>query len=132
MNVNYRPISRDAIAGLFARESERFAAANPKSRALAERAAAHMPNGVPMHWMTDWATPFALFVASASGASLRDADGHEYADFCLGDTGTMYGHVPPAVASAPHAAHARARLPRRPCIRAYIRHHRSHREIAHA
>ena len=32
--------------------------------------------------------------------TLRDADGHEYADFCLGDTGTMFGHVPPAVARA--------------------------------
>ena len=100
MSINYRPIPRPAIAGLFARETERFAAANPKSRALAERAAVHMPNGVPMHWMTDWATPFALFVASAAGASLRDADGHDYADFCLGDTGTMFGHVPPAVARA--------------------------------
>jgi len=100
MSVNYRPIQREAIAGLFARETERFAAANPKSHKLAERAAAHMPYGVPMHWMTDWATPFALFVASASAATLRDADGHDYADFCLGDTGTMFGHVPAPVARA--------------------------------
>jgi glutamate-1-semialdehyde 2,1-aminomutase len=100
MTANHRPIPRPAIAAMFQRETERFAAANPASRKLAARASAHMPNGVPMHWMTDWATPFALFVASASGASLRDADGHDYADFCLGDTGTMFGHVPPPVARA--------------------------------
>jgi glutamate-1-semialdehyde 2,1-aminomutase len=100
MSANYRPVPRPAIAAMFAREAERFAQANPISRRLSERAKAHMPNGVPMHWMTDWATPFALFVASASGAMLRDADGHDYVDFCLGDTGTMFGHVPPAVARA--------------------------------
>jgi len=85
---------------MFERETARFASSNPRSRDLASRARAHLPNGVPMHWMTDWATPFALFVASASGASLKDVDGHAYADFCLGDTGTMFGHVPPPVAKA--------------------------------
>jgi glutamate-1-semialdehyde 2,1-aminomutase len=100
MSANLRPIPRPAISRLFERETARFAASNPRSAELAKRASAHLPNGVPMHWMTDWATPFALFVAGASGASLRDVDGHDYADFCLGDTGTMFGHVPPAVARA--------------------------------
>jgi len=45
-----------------------------------------------MHWMLDWGTPFPLFVAAAKGATLTDADGHGYADFCLGDTGAMFGH----------------------------------------
>ena len=100
MSANLRPIPRPAISRMFERETARFAASNPRSAALAKRASAHLPHGVPMHWMTDWATPFALFVAGASGASLRDVDGHDYADFCLGDTGTMFGHVPPAVARA--------------------------------
>jgi glutamate-1-semialdehyde 2,1-aminomutase len=39
-------------------------------------------------------------VESAQGATLRDVDGNEYADFCLGDTGSMFGHSPPAVAEA--------------------------------
>lgn len=98
--ANQRAIAPAAVARLFARETERFAASNPRSRALAERARAHLPDGVPMHWMTDWETPFPLFVASAMGATLTDVDGHEYADFCLGDTGTMFGHVPAAVALA--------------------------------
>jgi glutamate-1-semialdehyde 2,1-aminomutase len=100
MPSNHATIARPAIAGLFARETARFAAANPRSQALAVRARAHLPNAVPMHWMTDWQTPFPLFVAAAAGARLTDVDGHGYDDFCLGDTGTMFGHVPPPVARA--------------------------------
>jgi glutamate-1-semialdehyde 2,1-aminomutase len=55
--------------------------------------------GVPMHWMVDWDTPFPLFVAKAQGALVTDADGNEYIDFCLGDTGAMFGHAPPEVAA---------------------------------
>jgi glutamate-1-semialdehyde 2,1-aminomutase len=44
--------------------------------------------------------PFPFLVAEAHGATLRDVDGNEYADFCLGDTGSMFGHSPPAVAEA--------------------------------
>jgi glutamate-1-semialdehyde 2,1-aminomutase len=39
--------------------------------------------------------------AHAKGARLVDIDGHEYVDFCLGDTGAMAGHAPdPVVAAA--------------------------------
>src|SRR5262249_1750600 len=64
-STNYRSIPRAAIAELFRRETARFAEVNPRSKALAERAKDHLPNAVPMHWMTDWRTPFPLFVASA-------------------------------------------------------------------
>ncbi|MBL9096704.1 MAG: aminotransferase class III-fold pyridoxal phosphate-dependent enzyme, partial [Alphaproteobacteria bacterium] len=53
-----------------------------------------------MHWMADWPTPFPLFVAEANGARFRDVDGNAYVDFCLGDTGTMFGHSPAPVAAA--------------------------------
>ena len=56
--------------------------------------------GVPLHWMNDWATPFALHMAHAKGAHLTDVDGHELADFCLGDTGAMFGHSPDVVVNA--------------------------------
>jgi glutamate-1-semialdehyde 2,1-aminomutase len=39
-------------------------------------------------------------VHEAAGAHLTDVDGHAYADFCLGDTGAMFGHSPPPVARA--------------------------------
>jgi glutamate-1-semialdehyde 2,1-aminomutase len=83
-----------------ARERAHFIDANPHSRDLSERARQHLLFGVPMHWMSDWATPFALHVHEAQGAHLTDVDGHRLADFCLGDTGAMFGHSPPAVARA--------------------------------
>ena len=56
-----------------------------------------------MNWMIKWAGPFPLFVESARGARFTDVDGHEYADFCLGDTGAMAGHGPEATARAVEA-----------------------------
>lgn len=85
---------------LAASERASYAARNPVSAQLAQQAAAHLLFGVPMHWMNDWSTPFALTVDAASGARFRDADGHDYVDFCLGDTGAMFGHAPAPVAAA--------------------------------
>ncbi|SVD07303.1 uncharacterized protein METZ01_LOCUS360157, partial [marine metagenome] len=45
-------------------------------------------------------TPYAMYVASGAGATIIDVDGNEYQDFCLGDTGTMFGHSPPATSQA--------------------------------
>jgi glutamate-1-semialdehyde 2,1-aminomutase len=44
--------------------------------------------------------PWPFVVESARGAVLSDVDGNDYADFCLGDTGSMFGHSPPPVAEA--------------------------------
>jgi glutamate-1-semialdehyde 2,1-aminomutase len=93
-------ISTRALHALLARERATYIARNPKSQALSARAADHLVFGVPLHWMNDWGTPFALQVASAHGAHLTDVDGHTLADFCLGDTGAMFGHAPPAVTAA--------------------------------
>ncbi len=90
----------DAIAKVTARERTRFAAANPKSATLAAQAKTSLFGGVPMHWMADWPTPFPLFVAQANGARFKDVDGHDYVDFCFGDTGAMFGHSPTPVADA--------------------------------
>lgn len=81
-------------------ERARYAAANPRSREQATTSARHLMFGVPLHWMNDWATPFPLQVAQARGARLVDVDGNERVDFCLGDTGAMFGHSPPAVTAA--------------------------------
>ena len=85
---------------LLAQERLTFENRNPLSKALAGRAGKHLMFGVPLHWMNDWGTPFALQVASAQGAQLTDLDGHSLADFCLGDTGAMFGHSPAAVTQA--------------------------------
>ena len=93
-------LDAERIAGLLSAERARFSDANPRSRDLGRRTAAHWLHGVPMHWMADWGTPFPLFVARATGNRITDADGHDLIDFCLGDTGAMFGHSPPAVADA--------------------------------
>ncbi|KVM75997.1 aminotransferase [Burkholderia ubonensis] len=85
---------------LFDRERRAFAEAMPRSRALSAEAAEHLLFGVPLHWMQDWSTPFSLYVKEARGATFTDVDGHRYADFCLGDTGAMFGHAPEPVARA--------------------------------
>ena len=88
----------DASAeAMLAREKALFIQRNPRSKALSEGAARHWLSGVPMHWMVNWDTPFPLFIAKAEGVDLTDADGNAYVDFCLGDTGAMFGHSPPAL-----------------------------------
>jgi glutamate-1-semialdehyde 2,1-aminomutase len=47
-----------------------------------------------MPWMVRWPGGFPVFAAEAQGARFRDVDGHEYVDFCLGDTAAMTGHSP--------------------------------------
>ena len=81
-------------------ERERYLQQHPQSIVLSKRASEHFLYGVPMHWMSDWGTPVPLFVASANGAHFTCADNIDYTDFCLGDTGAMFGHSPPAVANA--------------------------------
>jgi glutamate-1-semialdehyde 2,1-aminomutase len=82
------------------REVARFEAEHPRSRELFERGKANLLAGVPMPWMTEWAGPYPVFVAEASGARFTDVDGHEYVDLCLGDTGGMTGHAPKAAVDA--------------------------------
>ena len=95
-----RTLDRARLARLLADETARFAAEHPRSQALHERARASLLDGVPMNWMVRWAGPFPLFVEEASGARFACVDGHEYVDFCLGDTGAMAGHGPgPTIAA---------------------------------
>ncbi len=82
------------------REQRRFAAEHPRSQELFERARESLLGGVPMSWMVRWAGSFPLFVREAQGARFTDVDGHEYVDLCLGDTGAMTGHAPPATVMA--------------------------------
>jgi glutamate-1-semialdehyde aminotransferase len=94
------PFDRGRLSALLAREAEAFAAVRPESRALFERAGGALLGGVPMPWMMRWAGGFPVFAREASGARIVDVDGHEYVDLCLGDTGAMPGHGPPAVVEA--------------------------------
>jgi glutamate-1-semialdehyde 2,1-aminomutase len=79
---------------LLERELERFEQEHPRSRELAEEAKGPLLSGVPMPWMIRWPGGFPVFAAEAHGARFTDVDGHEYVDFCLGDTAAMTGHSP--------------------------------------
>ena len=93
-------LAPDTLRALRRTEHERFIDSHPQSMALARAAEQHYLFGVPLHWMRDWPSPSTLFVAQAQGATLTCADGVRYADFCLGDTGAMFGHSPAPLAQA--------------------------------
>jgi glutamate-1-semialdehyde 2,1-aminomutase len=100
-------VPRDRLDALAAREARAFAASRPKALAALQAGAGHFLNGVPMHWMRDWPMPHLPLVAGAKGATLTDIDGHRIDDFCLGDTGSMFGHSPAPVARALRAQAAK-------------------------
>src|SRR5216683_3191619 len=91
---------RTRLKSLMEREQKRFVAERPKSKSIYERGKKSLLSGVPMNWMVKWAGAFPPVVREASGAHFYDVDGHRYVDFCLGDTGAMTGHSPPATVSA--------------------------------
>ena len=91
------PAKVSALAG---REAQRFSMMRPKSaRAMAKADQVYL-DGVPLHWMKDWPMPHLPLVADAKGAFITDIDGYQINDFCLGDTGSMFGHSPKPVAKA--------------------------------
>jgi glutamate-1-semialdehyde 2,1-aminomutase len=91
---------RERLDELIAHERKRFAEGHPRSRTAFEDAQDVLLGGVPMSWMGKWPGGFPLTFVRASGARVTDVDGHEYLDFCLGDTGAMAGHSPAATVEA--------------------------------
>ncbi|HET7677226.1 MAG TPA: aspartate aminotransferase family protein [Candidatus Limnocylindrales bacterium] len=100
-------VDRGRLAALMAEERRRFIEAHPRSGQQHERARRSLLAGVPMNWMVKWAGDHPPYVAEASGAHFRCLDGHDYIDFCLGDTGAMTGHAPEVTLEA-----IRRQLPR--------------------
>src|SRR5256714_1757273 len=93
-------LDRPRLASVMEAEQRAFVARHPRSAALTQRATESLLGGVPMNWMLKWPGPFPIYVETAAGAHLTDVDGHDYIDFCLGDTGAMAGHGPPATIRA--------------------------------
>jgi len=90
-------IDRDHLHRLIRHENARFLESHKKSSEFSEMAKISMPHGVPMNWMSKWASPHPIFIEEAKDNRLIDVDGNRYVDFCLGDTGAMTGHSPPDV-----------------------------------
>ena len=93
-------IRRDRLDSIANREARRFATTRPKSAAAMAKATDVYLDGVPLHWMKDWPMPHLPLVAKAKAATITDIDGYQISDFCLGDTGSMFGHSPAPVAYA--------------------------------
>jgi len=93
-------LSMTRVRSLVERRRTSFIERRPRSAELAARAEVHWHDGVPLHWMCDWGLPFPMFVAEAHGSTLVDVDGNAHVDFCLGDTGSMFGHAPAPVVAA--------------------------------
>jgi glutamate-1-semialdehyde 2,1-aminomutase len=93
-------MDRTRLEQLLRSEEALFHQTHPKSFELYQRAKKSLAGGVPMLWMIRWAGSFPVFVKEAKGAHFTDVDGHDYIDFCLGDTGAMTGHAPEATLQA--------------------------------
>jgi glutamate-1-semialdehyde 2,1-aminomutase len=93
-------IDRDRVRTIVEREEKHFSRAHPKSNRMFERARRSMIGGVPMNWMVEWPGPFPIFAKEGRRSKVIDVDGHTYVDFCLGDTGAMFGHSPKATVDA--------------------------------
>jgi glutamate-1-semialdehyde 2,1-aminomutase len=90
------------LASAAAEAEARYIAANPKSRARAEKAAESMPGGntrTVLHY-----GPFPLALASGEGCTVTDMDGHTYTDFLGEYTAGLYGHSHPKLKAAIKAA----------------------------
>jgi glutamate-1-semialdehyde 2,1-aminomutase len=97
MSTVIRP---ERIAELMKIEEQRFLDIHKESTAAFTRSSKVMHEGVPMSWMAKWPGAHPVFVKEAKGAHFTDLDGHDYIDFCLGDTGSMTGHSPAATVAA--------------------------------
>ena len=106
MSASVVTIDRRKLSALMRKETERFTQIHPRSRAL-DGETMSLVAGVPMPWMRRWPGPFPLVVEKAQGARFTDADGIEYVDLCLGDTGAMTGHANAAINAAISAQLAR-------------------------
>jgi glutamate-1-semialdehyde 2,1-aminomutase len=97
MSTTIRP---ERIAELMKIEEQRFLDLHKESTAAFHQSSKVMHEGVPMSWMAKWPGAHPVFVKEAKGAHFTDLDGHDYIDFCLGDTGSMTGHSPAATVAA--------------------------------
>jgi glutamate-1-semialdehyde aminotransferase len=100
-------VDRDRLAHLRDREYRRFAERTARSAALAARAVAHMPGGVPMAWMRGLYRTPPLYVDHGSGPCFVDVDGNRYLDFNLADLSMTMGYGPETIVAAVARAMAR-------------------------
>ncbi|NTE65529.1 aspartate aminotransferase family protein [Agrobacterium tumefaciens] len=81
-------------------EAAEFAKRRPRSKAMFKDHSSGFFSQVPQYWMRDWPMPFPIIVSRAAGSLVTDIDENAVVDYCLGDTGAMFGHAPPPIIEA--------------------------------
>src|SRR3954465_15453272 len=81
-----------------ASENDRLWSRTPGSKALFERAVAHMPMGVGSSFQA-W-DPYPVYLRAGHGSGVVDVDGNDYLDFHNGFGCMVVGHAHPKVAEA--------------------------------
>ena len=93
-------IDRQRLAQLHAREDAEFVRRTPRSAALRARAAAHLPDSVPMSWHSNLYPTPPIYAESGRGAHFCDVDHNDYLDFNVCDLSMTVGFGNEIVASA--------------------------------
>lgn len=88
------------LAHLRVAEDVEFARRTVVSAALRVRAAAHLPNSVPMSWMSGLYRTAPIYIAAGAGPKFTDVDGNEYLDFNVCDLSMTMGFGNEVIASA--------------------------------
>src|SRR5271165_5945430 len=99
-NESMRTLDTARLAAARVRENASFIARTPKSAAMRVRAAAHLPNAVPMAWMAGLYRTPTIYCESGAGAFFCDSDGNEYLDFNVADLSMSAGFGPPPIVAA--------------------------------
>ncbi|WEZ85663.1 aminotransferase class III-fold pyridoxal phosphate-dependent enzyme (plasmid) [Rhizobium sp. 32-5/1] len=89
-----------AAKRILAEEIVTFRSRRPRSKDVFDAPSSGFFNQVPQYWMRDWPMPFPVVIAKATGSEVWDIDGNHAIDFCLGDSGAMFGHGPQPILNA--------------------------------
>ena len=94
------PTTRRTLEELRDLETTTFHAAIPRSLEWLRTAEPHMPNGVPVSWMSGFWRHSPVVAVSGSGSSFTDLDGRQYRDFNLCDLAMAAGFAPEPIVRA--------------------------------
>jgi glutamate-1-semialdehyde 2,1-aminomutase len=86
------------VKELLEREVELLQERTPQALLLAREGGRTMPMGVPTSVYS--LSPYPIPLLEASGAEVRDADGHSYIDYALGFGVSVWGHARPEITEA--------------------------------
>ncbi|RVB71013.1 aminotransferase class III-fold pyridoxal phosphate-dependent enzyme, partial [Mesorhizobium sp. M7A.F.Ca.CA.002.04.1.1] len=87
-----------SLAAVLDEARQRFADANPNSRARQNEAAASLPGGNTRAVL--WYRPFPVSFVSGEGCRVTDLDGHTYVDLVSEYSAGFYGHSDKAISAA--------------------------------